>query len=332
MSGEPPAVTDFATVKRTAFEIEGPEPGSLEWRASIALKLLSGLGFGGVVLAMFPGSTPVATLLTLAFNVAAFTVAGILLIVAFGLDKRRSWAAAAVRPILVLLVLSGVATIAIAWNEQRIRVPFDVVLAGWALLGPAEIKPIPPPEARSVGLGVATVALLGSMLASPQLFSWGGVFDVHEPDLRATLAAGCGTPGAGLPDQITLRYEWSWTSGAPMPSGTDIVVLGWTGADAEGHPLYVIDQIPESGPGVYSGLNGYPSTKMADDIAHETQGAFRWAMPLAEQQFAPGRIELHLRRSDAATPGPDPQPLNITATYVHLGLWRQSPPTVTCSW
>lgn len=323
-------MTDFATVRRTAFEIEGPEPGSLEWRASIALKLLSGLGFGGVVLAMFPGSTPVATLLTLAFNVAAFSLASLLLIVALGLDKRRPWAAAAVRSMLVLLILSGLATIAIAWSEQRIRVPFDVVLAGWALLGPTETRPIPRPEVRSVGLGVGTLVLLGSMLASPQLFAWGGVFDVHEPDLRASLAAECGSPGGGLPDRITLTYEWSWTTGAPMPSGTDIVVLGWTGADSEGHPLYVIDEIPESGPGVYSGLNGYPSTKMADDIAHETQGAFRWAMPLTEQQFAPGRIELHLRRAQAAAP--ESQPLTITATYVHLGLWRQSPATVTCSW
>lgn len=323
-------MTDFAAVRRTALEIEGPEPGSLEWRASIALKLLSGLGFGGVVLAMFPGSRPVATLLTLAFNVAAFALASLLLLVALGLDKRRPWAAAAVRPMLVLLVLSGLATIAIAWSEQRIRVPFDVALAGWALLGPAEMKPIPRPEARSVGLAVATLLLLGSMLASPQLFSWGGVFDVHEPDLRASLAAECGAPGAGLPDRIIISYEWSWATGAPMPSGTDIVVLGWTGADSEGHPLYVIDEIPESGPGVYSGLNGYPSTKMADDIAHETQGAFRWAMPLPEQQFAPGRIELRLRRAQAAAP--ESQPLTITATYVHLGLWRQSPPAVTCSW
>lgn len=324
-------MTDFATVRKTAFEVEGPEPGSLEARASIALKLLAFLGYGGVVLAMFPGSTPVATLLTLAFNVAAFLLASLLLAVALGLDKRRPWAEAAVRPLLVLLVISGLATIAIAWSESRIRVPFDVVLAGWALLRPADGKAVTRPERRSVALAAGAAVLMGSMLASPQLFSWGGVFDVHEPDLRATLAADCGTAG-GLPDRITLRYEWSWTASAPMPSGTDIVILGWTAADSQGHPLYVIDRIPDSGAGVHSGLTGYPSTQMADTVARETPGAFRWAIPLDEQKFVAGRIELHLHRSEAAVEEPQPQPLVVKATYIHLGLWRQSPPTVTCSW
>jgi hypothetical protein len=235
-----------------------------------------------------------------------------------------------VRPLLVLLIIAGLATIAIAWSELRIRVPFDVALAAWALLGPAETKPVPHQEARSVVLAGAAALMMGSMLASPQLFSWGGVFDVHEPDLHATLAADCGTPGGGPPDRITLRYEWSWTATTPLPSGTDIVVLGWTGADSQGHPLYVIDEIPDSGAGVYSGLNGYPSTQMADVVAHESQGSFRWAMPLDQQHFAPGHIELHLRRAQAAAA--ESEPLTITATYIHLGLWRQSPATITCSW
>jgi len=287
-------VTDFATVRRTALEIERPEPGSLEGRTSIALKILAFLGYSGVVLAMFPGTTPAATLLSLAFNVAAFLLASLLLVVALGLDKRRPWAGAAARPLLVLLIIAGVITIAIAWSENRIRVPIDVVLSAWALFGRPEAKPM--------------------------------------PRQQSTLAAECGAPGAALPARITLRYDWSWSASAPVPSGTDIVVLGWTGADSAGRPLYVIDEIPASSAGVYSGLNGYPSTAMADVIAHESQGSFRWAMPLDQQQFAPGHIELHLERSAAAAAEPNPQPLTITAAYVHLGLWRQSPPTVTCSW
>lgn len=332
MPGEAAPVTDFAAVRRIALEIEGPEPGSLEGRASIAFKILAFLGYSGVVLAMFPGATPVATLLTLAFNVAAFLLASLLLLVAVGLGKRRPWAGAAARPLLILLIIAGVITIAIAWSENLVRVPFDVVLSAWALFGRPEARPMPRPESRSLGAAAGAFLLMGSMLASPQLFSWGGVFDVHEPDFTSTLAADCGAPATALPDRITLRYDWSWTASAPVPSGTDIVVLGWTGADAAGRPLYVIDAIPPSGPGVYSGLNGYPSTAMADVIAHESLGSFRWAMPLDEQHFAPGTIELHLERSTAATAEPNPQPLKITAAYVHLGIWRQSPPTVTCSW
>lgn len=323
-------MTDFETVRRAIFEIEGPRDGSLEARAAIAFKLLAVLGYAGVVLAMFPGTTPVATLLTVAFNIAALLLATILLLVGFGLDKRRPWAVAAVRPLLVLLILSGVATIAVAWSENRIRVPIDVALAGWALLSPADIKPIARPGPRSLSIAGAGVVLLAAMLASPQLFSWGGTFDVHEPDLRVGLTAECGSTGAGLPDRITLRYEWSWSATSPLPSGTDIVVLGWTGADGQGRPLYTIDEIPDAGVGIYSGLTGYPSTKMADQVARESQGSFRWALPLDEQRLASGRIELVLGRAQAAPP--NPAPLTVTASYIHLGLWRDSAATITCSW
>ncbi len=324
------ALTDFETVRRTIFEIEGPADGSLEARAAMALKLLAVLGYCGVALAMFPGTTPVATLLTVAFNIAAFLLATVLLLVGFALDKRRPWAVAAVRPLLVLLILSGVATIAVAWSENRIRVPIDVALAGWALLSPADIKPIARPGPRSLSIAGAGVVLLAAMLASPQLFSWGGAFDVNEPDLRVGLTAECGTTGGGPPDRITLRYEWSWASSAPLPSGTDIVVLGWTGADGQGRPLYTIDDIPATEAGVYSGLTGYPSTRMADQVASESQGSFRWALPLDEQRFAPGHIELVLGRTQVAPS--DPAPLKVTASYIHLGLWHHAATTVTCSW
>ena len=323
-------MTDFETIRRTAFEIEGPREGSLEGRASVALKILAVLGFSGVVLAMFPAKTPVATLLTVAFNIAAAALASILLGVAVGLDRRRPWAAAVARPLLVLLIVFGVATMAVAWSEGLIRIPFDVGLAAWALLGPADVTPVARQERRSVALAGAALLALAVMLSSKQLFSWGGVFDVHEPDLRVALAADCTTAGTSLPGRITLTYEWSWTSTAPLPSGTDIVVIGWTGADALGRPLYVIDSIPDSGTGVYSGRTGYPSTPMADEVARESQGSFRWALPLDEQQFAPGRIELLLRLARDAPEGP--APLTITATYVHLGIWRHAAATVTCAW
>ncbi|MEO5704209.1 MAG: hypothetical protein ABIR64_04350, partial [Candidatus Limnocylindrales bacterium] len=63
-------MTDSQPVRRAPIEIDGPRYGSLEARASIALKLLGVLGYAGVVLAVFPATTPVATLLTVAFNIA----------------------------------------------------------------------------------------------------------------------------------------------------------------------------------------------------------------------------------------------------------------------
>jgi hypothetical protein len=311
-------------------EIEGPAEGSLEARASLALKIVGVLALGGVMLAMFPPSTPVATLYIVMFNVASATLAAISLGVAVGLDRRRSWAVAAVRPLLVIVIASGVYTLVVWLGEGRIRVPIDVALATWALLGPADRKPIARQESRSILFMAAAVALSALMAFSKQLFGWGGTFDVHEPDLRASIAADCGSGGTGLPDRITLAYDWSWSSTGQMPSGTDIVVAGWTGSDAQGRPLYVIDQIPGTDSGVYPARTGEPSMAMADQVASTSQGSFRWAIELAKQRFAPGHIRLVLRLAREAPS--DPTPLTVTASYVHLGIWHHAAAAVTCTW
>lgn len=311
-------------------EIEGPHEGSLEARASLALKIVGVLALVGVMLAMFPPAKPVATLLIVMFNVASAALAVICLGVARGLDRRRSWAVAAVRPLLVVVLASGVYTFVTWPGEGRIRVPIDVALATWALLGPADSKPIARQESRSILSVAAAVALSAVMAFSNQLFGWGGAFDVHEPDLAASVAADCGAGGTGLPERITLTYDWSWTASGQMPSGTDIVVVGWTGSDAQGRPLYVIDQIPGTDAGVYPARTGEPSMAMADQVATASQGSFRWAVELAEQRFAPGRIRLVLRLARDAPSAPTP--LTVTASYVHLGIWHHAATGVTCSW
>jgi hypothetical protein len=311
-------------------EIEGPREGSLEARASFALKVVGLLGAGGVLLAMFPPATPVPTLLVVMFNLAAAPLAAIYLVVAVGLGRRRRWAAAAARPLLVVMIAFGVYTV-VEWAANgTIRIPFDVALATWALLGPADVKPIPRPERRSVPLAAGAVGLSAMMAFGNQLFGWGGAFDVQERDLTSAVAADCGAAGVGPPDRVKLSYDWSWSATGVMPSGTDIVVLGWTGADAEGHPLYVLDDIPDSGPGVYSALTGYPSTAMADEVGAAWEGRFRWAIRLPEQRFAPGHLELLLRLAPESPV--DPSPLIVDAAYVHLGLWHHAAVSVTCSW
>ena len=166
------------------------------------------------------------------------------------------------------------------------------------------------------------------MLFGRQLFGWGGVLDAHEPDLTASLSVDC---GVGQPQPaITLTYAWSWRSPGPMPSGIDVVVIGWDGTDGEGRPLYILDKVRESGTGVFPGLAGYPSTEMADQIGAETKGSFRWGIKLVEQQYAASRIVADLRITREAPPSPGP--LTVTASYVHLGLWRHDAATVTCSW
>lgn len=92
----------------------------------------------------------------------------------------------------------------------------------------------------------------------------------------------------------------------------------------------IFSEIPDSDAGVYSGLTGYPSTAMADQVAAASQGSFRWAIQLPEQRFAPGHIELQLRLAREAPS--EPTPLTVTASYVHLGMWRHSAGSVTCAW
>ena len=323
-------MTQSADIVGPAIETEGPRSGSLEARASLAFKILAALGVFGVLLATFPGTVPVSNLLAVTVNGAAAALAAFYVAEAIGLDRRRPWAVAAARPLLVVLAASGLYLALVAWGEGRIRVPFDVGLAIWAWLGAPDATPIARQERRSVSSVGVAIVLIALMSFGQQLFGWGGLLDVHEPDLRASITADCGAPGAGPPETITIAYDWAWGSGSLLPSGTDIVVVGWTGADAGGNPLYVIAEIPESGPGIRPGFGGHPSTPMAGQVAKESTASFRWGIDLSTQQLKPGRIALQLMRAKEIPPGPNP--LAITATYIHLGLWRHDAQRVICSW
>lgn len=330
MSGEESAATDFAKARRIA-ELEGLNPGSLEARASVGLKILAVFNIGGVVLAMFPGVAQVSTLFVVTFNLAGGALAVVYLATAFALDRRRPWAVAAVRPLLVVVAVAGTYQIVAWFSDGRIRIPFDVAIAAWALLGPPDARPIPSQARRGVAAVGAALALSAVMVFGQQLFGWGGAADVHQPDLSAAVTVDCGDPAAGPPQRIKLVYDWSWRSAALLPNGADIVVLGWTGDDPQGRPLYLIDTIPNSAAGVYSGLPGFPSTDMATAIGTESEGSFRWAIELGEQRFAPGHIELQLLRRPGEAPAATTS-LKVTASYVHLGIWRQDAATVTCAW
>ena len=75
-------------------------------------------------------------------------------------------------------------------------------------------------------------------------------------------------------------------------------------------------------------MQGYPSMVMADQVAAESEGSFRWGIELDEQQLKPRHIEVELKR--AREDAPPAGTLKISATYIHLGLWRRDT-TLTCS-
>jgi hypothetical protein len=310
-------------------EIAPLEAGSLEARASLALKLMAGINAAGVLLSMFPPLVPVSMLMTVAFSAAAAVLAVLYVVEARGLDRRRPWAVAAVRPVLILLGASGVSAVVIALNGGTMRVPFDGLLAAWAGLGAADPALAAGRVRRAAALVGAAGALLAVMVLAKPIFGWGGLFDVHQADLRASVHVACGAPAAGMPRTLTVSYDWSWASTSLLPNQTDIVVIGWSGADPQGRPLFVIDEIPATAAGIYSGLTGYPSMSMADQVGAESEASFRWTIELRERGYEPGSVSLQLMRPREDPPGPNS--VTFAVTYIHLGLWRETT-HVTCSW
>lgn len=322
----------MTTFVRPPLELEGPDQGSLEARASLALKIIAALNGFGVILAFFPPPVPPARLVTISFNLASALLVVLMLVEARGLDRLRPWAVAAVRPLLVLVALAGAYVFAVTVLAGRIRVPFDAALAVWALLGGPHVSPRPRLDFRGFAVLGAAVVLSAGMLFSRPLFDWGGAVDVRPADLHSSMSVDCGTPSSdgNVPDTITITYDWSWTSSSPLPDGLDAIVVGWDGDDREGRPLYLVGVTPDTVPGVYSGRRGYPSLEMTAEAAHESRGWWHWGVELVERGYAPGQLVVDLRRAQASVS--DPEPLTIRASYIHLGVWRQDVEPVTCSW
>ena len=309
---------------------EGPPSGSLEARASLALKGLAAIYLAGTVFALVPSASPAPNLLAVTFNFAAIALAGLYVVMARAIDKGSPWAVAAIRPTLLLIAIAGFAWIAVALSEGTQRVPYDIILAAWAWRGERDADPRPRSDRRTVLSIGGALALAATMLLADPLTGWGGLVDVHAPDLDAAIHVDCWAPGAGLPATVAIRLDWSWKSTTVLPSGADIAVIGWTGADAEGRPLFVLGDIPPPGAGIYVGREGYPSETMARQAAGESPGSFRWTIVLPEQRLQPGHIDLQLIRTSATAPEHGSE--TFAATYVHVGAWRRDVATVSCSW
>jgi hypothetical protein len=309
---------------------EGPRPGSLESRASLALKFLAVVSVFAMVLATIPGSIPSSRFLVVAFHLGSLALAVLYVLVAWALDRRQPWAVAAIRPLLVLLVVWGAYTFVSALLAGAARIPFTALAAAWALLGAADRRPLPRLSGRGGAVLVSSAALIAILVASQSLFGWGGYFDVHEPDLSASMAVDCEAPGAALPDSIEIGYEWSWSNITLLANDEDVILIGWNGDDADGHPLYVLDDAPDAGDGIHLGASSGVSGAMADEAALQWRSSSMWRIELSTGGIRSGRVELVLRR--AAEQPPEPQPLTVGASYIHVGVWRNDAPTVTCSW
>ena len=323
-------MTNWAGPGGSAAEVQGPRPGSLEARASLALKILTGVNAAGIVLALIPGTIPSSELQTVAFHVASGALAVLYVAVARALDRRQHWAVSAIRPLLLLLLVWGAYTFGTALAAGALRIPFTALAAGWALFGSADRRPLPRASGRGGAVLVASAALITTMLASQPVFGWGGFFDVHERDLSASLAVDCGKRGAGLPERIAIDYKWSWSANTLLANEDDVVVIGWNGDDAGGHPLYVLGDTPEAGDGISLGIVSGVSSKMQHEAEGRWRGSSHWVIDLSVRGIRSGRVEFILMR--AKEQPPEPEPLTVGASYIHVGVWRNDASAVTCSW
>lgn len=323
-------MTAWAGPGGSGAEDEGPRPGSLEWRASLALKVLAGVNAAGIILAMFPGTIPSSELQAVAFHVASGALAVLYVVVALALDRRQRWAVSAIRPLLLLLLVWGAYTFVTALAAGAFGIPFTTLAASWALFGPADRRPLPRLSGRGAAVLVASAALIAMVLTGPPVFGWGGFFDVHERDLSASLVVDCGTPGAALPERIAITYEWSWPGSTLLANEDDVVVIGWNGDDAGAHPLYVLGDAPEAGDGISLGTPGGVSATMTNEAQGHWRGSLHWVIDLSVRGIRAGRVELVLRR--AVEQPPEPQPLTVGASYIHVGVWQNDASAVTCSW
>ena len=320
------------TYARPAFDPDPPDRTSMEGRASLGLKVLAGINGFGVILGLVSTAIPTARLWTASFNLASALMVALFVLEARGLGRWRPWAVALARPLLIVIAVAGTYLFVQTALAGRLRVPFDVAFAVWALLAPTETTAMPRLSGRSLGALGGAVALSGVMLFAQPLFDWGGALDVRVTDLRSAMAVDCGTAEASgnVPPVITITYDWSWINTSPLPDGLDAIVLGWDGDDSLGRPLYLVGPTPDPEKGVYSGRFRYPSDKMEKAISAETRGSWHWGVELVERGYTPGHIVVTLERAQASPP--DPQPVTIKASYVHVGVWRQDVASVTCSW
>lgn len=317
--------------------VEEADPGFFEHRAMLAFRALAVIHVAGIVLALFHEPHVISLMQIIAFNVAALVLAILYVLVARGVRVLRPWAVAAARPLLVMVIVEDVAGFILSLADGRIKgLPIGAAIALWALLGPTGVRPIPWPRALSAVVIALAVPALATLVFATQIFGWDGALEVHQPDLAASVVASCGPAGGNAgaaagqpPPRIHITYDWSWRKRIPVASGLDILVVGWSGSDAQGRPLYLLGPSLPTQPGVYGGRRAYPSLAMANAVAAASQGSWQWGIVLDEQQHRPGRIELDLDR--IREPAPGSEPLRIMASYVHLGLWHADTPLI-CEW
>ena len=231
--------------RRRSLRGASSTPAPRDRRASVALKLLAGLDRLRV---LTPDSFPNSAGADLpAFNARAGLVVALSSSSCSRPRPERPWAIAALRPCSSSLI--AVAGVVLrrpspGGSQGVLRIPFELVLAAWVLLGePSHIPDAAARSARSLRDHRRREPLLGAMVAFGYALPAGAACSTSNVvDLVASLPGRLHEPPApARRPSIAVSFDWSWSTDHPAAErGRTRSFVGWTGDDAEGRPLYLL--------------------------------------------------------------------------------------------
>ena len=299
-----------------------------EYRAAVAFIANALLVFG--VLAWFGAASDVLLVGRLVHAFGPAVGATVMLLVAAGLAVRRSWAAAAMTPLLWLLVIGGTISFVLALAQRTIQIPIGPLLAVWALRAKPLGAPAMGPRPGLAGRALVVVGVVAAAwpLAAPAIAQPGGLFVAAASDLDHSVdvvgacvdttreGAVAPVPGTSAepPSAVDVTFNWAWRRTEPLVEGTDAVIFEWfTMVGREGYEYYLDRQV--DGPGITE-----------EDRSHRSA---RYHVDLAQHGFEPGAITIRLLRPSEAYRGTGS--IELYVSYVHApngipnatspGLW-----------
>ena len=266
-----------------------------------------------------------------------------LLIAAAGLAWGRAWAYRAMTPLLVLLVVAGLISVALALLRLSLEIPLGAVLALWALRAPipAGASPVSGQARGPVLVAALAVAALAVAVAWPLIAAVvlrpGGLLVAGDMavstnmTVRGDCLASADAPGGTAPESMDVTFTWSWLQPEPWPAGTDLITLTWFTMRDGGLSGYRLESVAAVGEGIVES-NRWEDMRSRSNIT--------FAVDLGRRQFSPGEVTVTLRRPEAVPAGHGS--VELYGQYVHgpasvydaetPAVWRTHDVQARCEW
>ena len=322
-AGGTPAVVP---VDEAASERPADARTPFERRASNVLLLNALFALIGLLIVVGGPDPGLPATLRLVAGVLVGLAGALALGLSVALDRGRPWAPVPVAAILWLLVVVGLVELVLSLASSKLTIPFDLLLAAWALSGDGRPGAIPVAPHRRAGwacIGLFLVTQSGTP-GSALLYKPGVAPFVVGPDaLDARLLVTCPSIGAATA-RITVDFAWSWSRRDMVASGTDGAAIGVTVADDPGGWLVTGWRAT---PGIWQG--GGDAVRNAVSLG-DVNSAADWGIDVAGSGQGDGFVGVDVvPRKDGA--GPATGTMTIQAAYSRDGRWTLER-EITCSW